>query len=148
LPRFDERRYDNYLHHYAALLYGWGFLNAQTDISKRRLYPTPGARTETTTLSDRGSSKPVLLANKEEGMGVTFTPVCGTCMEQVTDNVCRNCSEYPFRCSICCNVVHGMSTWCPICGHGGHFNHITQWFQSESVCPTGCGCVCLNGAIQ
>ena len=35
LPRFDKRRYDNYLRRYGALLYGWGMLTVRAEILKR-----------------------------------------------------------------------------------------------------------------
>ena len=25
---------------------------------------------------------------------------------------------------------------------GGHLDHMIQWFEKQSVCPTGCGCMC------
>jgi hypothetical protein len=28
------------------------------------------------------------------------------------------------------------------CGHGGHAEHLHDWFEYESACPTGCGCWC------
>lgn len=46
------------------------------------------------------------------------------------------------QCAICCNPVRGACTWCPTCGHGGHVEHIMDWFQTNDVCPTGCGCIC------
>lgn len=34
-------------------------------------------------------------------------------------------------------------TWCQTCRHGGHANHIAQWFSSHKECPvTGCSCNC------
>jgi hypothetical protein len=98
LPRFfDERRFDNYLHQYAALLYGWGFLNKRSEISKRLNYPAPSSGPEAITWT--GSGKHVLLPD-------------------TAPMVDEDSSHYPLQCSICCNVVHGICTWCPRCGHG------------------------------
>lgn len=41
-------------------------------------------------------------------------------------------------------------SWCPICGHGGHFACLSAWFNdlaaSEGACPTaGCLCDCIAG---
>ena len=34
-------------------------------------------------------------------------------------------------------------TWCQTCKHGGHADHMTEWFRSHSECPvTGCTCKC------
>ncbi|XP_018011442.1 GATOR complex protein MIOS-A [Hyalella azteca] len=35
-------------------------------------------------------------------------------------------------------------TWCQTCKHGGHANHIMDWFSEHEECPvTGCTCQCL-----
>lgn len=31
---------------------------------------------------------------------------------------------------------------CLICGHGGHSDHLEDWFKEFDVCSTGCGCRC------
>jgi hypothetical protein len=129
LPNFDERRYDNYLHRYAALLYGWDLLTVRIEIGKRIAYATPGAGIETHTWLETGRSRPTLLSN-------TVTD----------DDVSHGVEESSLECAICCIPVHGACTWCPRCGHGGHVDHLMQWFQQHSVCPTGCGCVCLTTA--
>ena len=121
LPKFDERRYDNYLHRYAALLYGWGVLTVRAEISKRLAYNTPGAGAETITqLETNIFGDSTILPNSGVAPGVTFAPLCGRCMEPVTDvnNICPKCNEYAFQCSICCSAVRGACTWCPLCGHG------------------------------
>lgn len=28
------------------------------------------------------------------------------------------------------------------CGHGGHAEHVKEWFETNRDCPTGCGCRC------
>ena len=38
----------------------------------------------------------------------------------------------------------GASSFCLACGHGGHSSHMMAWFQGHDVCPTGCGCKCLQ----
>ena len=42
----------------------------------------------------------------------------------------------------------GSSSFCLVCGHGGHALHMMEWFKRESVCPTGCGCMCPQQAKQ
>ena len=121
LPKCDERRYDNYLHRYATLLYGWGLLTVRCEVAKRFAYSTPGAGSETITqlitslYGDKG-----ILSNSGEAPGITFTPLCSNCNESVTDNnnVCQKCNNFAFQCSICCSAVRGACTWCPLCGHG------------------------------
>lgn len=120
LPKFDERRYDNYLHRYAELLYGWGILTVRSELSKRLAYSTPGAGAETILQETIDSTKSSLLPNSAANPGITFSPVCGKCMETVTDanGICPKCEEYAFQCSICCSAVRGACTFCPLCGHG------------------------------
>jgi len=37
----------------------------------------------------------------------------------------------------------GLSNFCLVCGHGGHSEHMMSWFQTETQCPSGCGCNCM-----
>jgi len=147
LPKFDQRRYDNYLHRYAALLYGWGLLTVRAEITKRLAYSTPGAGGEIITPLEPnifGHLDNCFIPNSGVAPGITFAALCMKCMEPVEDvnNICSKCNEYALKCSICCNPVRGACTWCPLCGHGGHVDHMLQWFRHQKVCPTGCGCIC------
>ena len=38
--------------------------------------------------------------------------------------------------------VTGLYVWCQGCGHGGHVDHMRQWFKNHSYCPTGCLHIC------
>ena len=47
------------------------------------------------------------------------------------------------ECAICSVRVRGLSTFCIMCGHGGHAAHMAQWFSSNETCPVGgCRCKC------
>ncbi|XP_048578803.1 GATOR complex protein MIOS isoform X2 [Nematostella vectensis] len=36
-------------------------------------------------------------------------------------------------------------TWCQSCRHGGHADHISDWFREHLECPvSGCECHCMN----
>jgi len=39
-------------------------------------------------------------------------------------------------------VVRGIYIWCQGCAHGGHINHMREWFNNNRQCPTGCGHLC------
>jgi len=148
LPKFDDRRYDNYLYQYASLLYGWGILTVRSEVSKRLAYGIPGGGAEIMTESQANQEKSTnIVVNMGVTVtGITFTPMCQKCMTPVDDtNFCRKCKEYAFQCSICCHAVRGACLWCPICGHGGHSEHIKTWFERHQMCPTGCGCICVVG---
>lgn len=39
--------------------------------------------------------------------------------------------------------------WCQQCKHGGHFGHISEWFQNHTKCPvSGCMCECVQNDYQ
>ncbi|KAJ7386639.1 hypothetical protein OS493_006624 [Desmophyllum pertusum] len=43
------------------------------------------------------------------------------------------------------NPFNNWFTWCQSCRHGGHSNHVVEWFKEHTECPvTGCGCHCMN----
>lgn len=45
-------------------------------------------------------------------------------------------------CSLCLQKVSGLCVCCKACGHGGHLDHLLEWFDRDERCPTGCGCRC------
>uniref|UniRef100_A0A0K0EL97 WD_REPEATS_REGION domain-containing protein n=1 Tax=Strongyloides stercoralis TaxID=6248 RepID=A0A0K0EL97_STRER len=47
------------------------------------------------------------------------------------------------RCTICNLYCKGLVSICFLCGHGGHYLHINEWFQQQKRCPAGCGCKCM-----
>ena len=56
---------------------------------------------------------------------------------------CAACNVYSAHCVICHLSVRGLSSYCLLCGHGGHMSHMQAWFDSgEKECATGCGCTC------
>lgn len=57
---------------------------------------------------------------------------------------CGDCSTFGVRCALCNAPVKGLCMICVHCGHGGHPAHMKHWFASNTLCPTGCGCVCQN----
>uniref|UniRef100_A0A1I7ZEX0 WD_REPEATS_REGION domain-containing protein n=1 Tax=Steinernema glaseri TaxID=37863 RepID=A0A1I7ZEX0_9BILA len=46
-------------------------------------------------------------------------------------------------CSICQMPCKGQLLTCNYCRHGGHMEHMTDWFLKQTWCPSGCGCICL-----
>jgi hypothetical protein len=52
-------------------------------------------------------------------------------------------------CGVCEAPVKGVALVCGTCGHGGHAQHLRDWWsdagQDAAVCPSGCGCRCLEG---
>lgn len=72
-----------------------------------------------------------------------FGVYCCHCRNQVRGTQCAVCKRLTFQCAICHVAVRGSSNFCLSCGHGGHTSHMMEWFRSQEVCPTGCGCHCL-----
>ncbi|KAF8292172.1 hypothetical protein TcYC6_0117960 [Trypanosoma cruzi] len=54
------------------------------------------------------------------------------------------------HCSVCSSLVYLRSScaqdslaWCTACLHGGHANHLQEWFSTHRKCPVyGCSCRC------
>jgi len=72
---------------------------------------------------------------------------CAKCTKPVTQklgNYCDKCRKTVANCSVCHMSVTGLVSWCQGCGHGGHFNHMRQWFNKHPECPVGCGHFCLS----
>lgn len=57
---------------------------------------------------------------------------------------CRGCGKLlSARCVICEQWVRGIWSSCSFCGHGGHIEHMREWFAEFSFCPFyGCSCLC------
>lgn len=129
--------YDTYIIRYAELLYSWGLLNTRAELNKHLKFPSKSHEFEFLSLSPDGGdfSRP----------GLKMTALCPTCDAEIhsqTTSFCQQCGNFAFRCSICDMPVRGLSTVCELCHHGGHLNHMVQWFSTQTVCPTGCGCQC------
>ena len=76
-----------------------------------------------------------------------FFARCAHCkgeLETMKEGVCGKCAK-DRKCSICLKTVKGLSLWCQVCGHGGHFHDVKKWFgKKDAKCATGCGHVCFR----
>ncbi|KAL0274103.1 UNVERIFIED_CONTAM: hypothetical protein PYX00_006613 [Menopon gallinae] len=73
-----------------------------------------------------------------------FSSECNQCKKRIAGTAyCPSCKRILLRCALCRILVRGSSNFCLVCGHGGHAKHMLEWFKSELICPTGCGCKCL-----
>lgn len=70
---------------------------------------------------------------------------CGECSKPFQGRAgwyCKTCkSTESSKCSVCHLVVRGLYAWCQGCSHGGHIEHMQQWFSNHSECPK-CGHLC------
>ncbi|KAH7491537.1 hypothetical protein KRP22_002994 [Phytophthora ramorum] len=114
----DEARYDIYKEAYADVLYRYGAMNLRNEVLKTKSHGAQDPR------------------------GISMGLICGSCNAKTIDPVCTSCRDFAVRCSVCQLVVRGQSMFCMTCGHGGHAEHLREWFEVETACPTGCGCWC------
>jgi len=152
----DDRRLDSYITRYASLLYQWGKITTRAELNKHLAQ----SRNDNSSNQVLGGEVLVPIAPGDEGRlqkdfvppesslhapGVTFAPLCPRCRKPANPetNVCEDCRQYAFQCSICQNSIRGLFTTCLLCGHGGHVEHLLPWFEKETCCPTGCGCSCV-----
>ncbi|CAH1780353.1 unnamed protein product [Owenia fusiformis] len=115
-----RHQYDAFKKAYANILYQWGLMEQRNEILK--FVSTP----------------------PEPHKGIEFVTVCHHCRKEVRGAQCGSCKYAGLQCSICHIAVKGSSNFCLSCGHGGHTGHILDWFQTHDVCPTGCGCSCID----
>lgn len=115
---------------YADMLYRWGLLEQRAEILK---------------FLSRQTAIEYQSTPPEQNMQVQIR--CYMCGSEVSarDRICYTCrkSRSQIRCTVCHVLVKGMVNFCSKCGHGGHSVHIKEWFSQQTVCPTGCGCICL-----
>jgi Zinc-ribbon, C4HC2 type len=147
----QSQKYALYIQRYADLVFRWGLFTKRAELLKflpRRF--NCGVEEE---LSSSFISKKEATVNNEildrHHYGISFGGTCHRCDCPVStsdNNICPRCRAYAFRCILCDNAIRGLFTICALCGHGGHFNHITSWFQRHKQCPTGCGCECIHAA--
>ena len=69
--------------------------------------------------------------------------MCGkqTCYRPLKRGNCDKCGPVTV-CSVCRMTVRGVFLWCQGCGHGGHYDHLKEWFTTQRDCPAACGHEC------
>ncbi|GAA5814733.1 hypothetical protein MFLAVUS_008235 [Mucor flavus] len=84
----------------------------------------------------------------KEVMSTNIQVSCYACGTELSSNdkYCINCRKVRklIRCCFCHILVKGLVNFCVHCGHGGHSNHMEDWFvtNQQVYCMTGCGCKC------
>ncbi|EDW11288.1 GATOR complex protein Wdr59 [Drosophila mojavensis] len=115
MPLFDQ-----FKRAYADVLFGWQLLSKRALILKHTLH-TPAPT-----------------------QGVEFVTECSGCAKPKRTPKCEPCKRPVLFCILCSLPVRGAANACLSCGHGGHMQHMMQWFERHIVCATGCGCNCLQ----
>ncbi|XP_040581283.1 GATOR2 complex protein WDR24 [Lepeophtheirus salmonis] len=77
-------------------------------------------------------------------LSTTYFINCTNCSKALNRNPmwCNRCQTFPNQCAVCHRVVKGLFVWCQGCGHGGHIEHLSEWLEKNTLCPTGCGHHC------
>ncbi|KAI9295853.1 hypothetical protein K502DRAFT_303240 [Neoconidiobolus thromboides FSU 785] len=148
----EQLKFNFYRALYAEILYKWGLLDQRAELLKNS----------------------EILKQDKNHIGLEIHPTCYHCLsplefenglnspslgnnnnngnkENVIKRYCKKCYQhrmYP-KCTICQTFVKGISSFCNICGHGGHMNHMKEWFDTNfegenAACPAGCGCNCIE----
>ncbi|KAK9510437.1 hypothetical protein O3M35_005226 [Rhynocoris fuscipes] len=116
----ESRIYDEYKRAYAEILYRWHLLDARAQVMK------------------------YVPCNSEVHQGIELIAECPNCKQVIREPYCCNCKNPMLTCIVCHTTVRGSANVCLVCGHGGHTRHMQDWFTSNNVCPSGCGCQCLT----
>lgn len=112
-------QYDEFKKKYAEVLYKWKLYEQRACVLK------------------------CLSTSPPKVKAVDFVTVCHYCKSDVRSVQCDECKKLTLHCIVCHLAVRGQFHFCAQCGHGGHVQHLLDWFKSQSQCPSGCGCRCL-----
>ncbi|XP_037671611.1 GATOR complex protein WDR59 isoform X1 [Choloepus didactylus] len=115
----NTQQFDDFKKCYGEILYRWGLREKRAEVLKFISCPP------------------------DPHKGIEFGVYCSHCRSEVRGTQCAICKGFTFQCAICHVAVRGSSNFCLTCGHGGHTSHMMEWFRTQEVCPTGCGCHCL-----
>ncbi|XP_075796784.1 GATOR2 complex protein WDR59 isoform X1 [Pelodiscus sinensis] len=115
----NTQQFDDFKKCYGEILYRWGLREKRAEVLKFVSCPP------------------------DPHKGIEFGVYCSHCRSEVRGTQCAICKGFTFQCAICHVAVRGSSNFCLTCGHGGHTSHMMEWFRTQEVCPTGCGCRCL-----
>ncbi|CAO3626457.1 unnamed protein product [Cunninghamella blakesleeana] len=128
----DEYRLQDWFNSYIDLLHRFKLWTAATSIIKSSNIPSIQERNQ---------------------MATTINIACNNCFKLVSGTVngawaCDKCHRLLNSCSICHQTVKGLYVWCQGCNHGGHIEHMKEWFSKEKQCPTGCSHNCVLNILN
>ncbi|OTF72872.1 WD repeat-containing protein 59-like protein, partial [Euroglyphus maynei] len=109
---------------YADILYRWKLIKKRAQLLK----------TIESKMLHEDQSHMVSFSNE------CFTQSCKDKQKLCNNYICSHCNRISLICTICRLPVKGATNHCMKCGHGGHTNHMNDWFQKHDECPSGCGC--------
>lgn len=103
--------YDIYKRIYAEMLFRWNLLVPRAKVLK------------------------YLSANTDVYRDVEYVTECTTCARVTRAPLCKECRKALLNCTLCRLPVKGLANACLNCSHGGHTEHMRQWF-SVNIFPT------------
>ncbi|CAD5209122.1 unnamed protein product [Bursaphelenchus okinawaensis] len=113
-----EEKFDKIRDEYDVFLCRWGLLNHRTELNKYALKP-------------------------EETLLIKQVIKCSKCDRICDDSpICSDCEVPALWCIICDEPCEGHIAICSLCGHGGHPQHLNEWFKNFDQCAALCGCRC------
>ncbi|KAG0259368.1 hypothetical protein BG011_002676 [Mortierella polycephala] len=126
---------------YAEMMYSWGLFEARTELLKFLTFK----RSINYRVKEEQSPLEKLLGIEKRGPQI-FNK-CFECEYRLYPSYkCDFCKRMRLgiKCTICHISVRGRTSVCLKCAHGGHTQHLWEWFVQEKNqdCPTGCGCEC------
>lgn len=169
-----ESQHDTWRLLYAEMMFSWGLFEARAELLKFLTLKKAGSTRPMTAANARelraqqnqeksthsSISSTSMLAKEDQpsaleqvlGIDRLGPQILNKCFECETPikpgTICDFCRKVRIgiKCSICHLQGRGRTTVCLKCAHGGHADHLYEWFVQEnnSVCPTGCGCHCLD----
>ncbi|XP_065781082.1 GATOR2 complex protein WDR59 isoform X4 [Muntiacus reevesi] len=135
----NTQQFDDFKKCYGEILYRWGLREKRAEVLKFVSCP-PDPHKGIVLVAEPISP---CLSFGHLRPPPEFGVYCSHCRSEVRGTQCAICKGFTFQCAICHVAVRGSSNFCLTCGHGGHTSHMMEWFWTQEVCPTGCGCHCL-----
>ncbi|KAM9757548.1 GATOR2 complex protein WDR59 isoform 3-T3 [Dama dama] len=135
----NTQQFDDFKKCYGEILYRWGLREKRAEVLKFVSCP-PDPHKGIVLVAEPISP---CLSSGHLRPPPEFGVYCSHCRSEVRGTQCAICKGFTFQCAICHVAVRGSSNFCLTCGHGGHTSHMMEWFRTQEVCPTGCGCHCL-----
>jgi hypothetical protein len=88
-------------------------------------------------------------AFRKYGGGTTIASACPNCSKPLpTCSICEmsyGSSCWSFGSDKVTNSLDYTFVWCTQCKHAGHMKHLSDWFETHTVCPVpGCECICTR----
>jgi len=163
--KLQADRVTHWLHNYRQILDQWNMFaeRAELDIWLSRVDPSWETQQQIY-IACNFCGKSISHAGKPRTSKTGSLNRQSTVQNKSKAQACPSCRKPLPRCAVCLvnmGTMSGLSnqddrkkvvtrfgewfTWCQTCRHGGHADHLLEWFGQHTVCPvTGCACKCAS----